>query len=179
MKPLISARSFISGEMNIINKPDVSKAIALVCVALATFVAATTVFFAYATFLTPMGFPGIVASVVSALVEIVMLLILVSLYRTSYILTNEEFIIKTTRLIGGRKTVPLKALNSVEKTLIPFGVSFHGGYYYVPSIGSAFLVITNFNDGLLVKTDHGNYIITPSDPLDFKEAIESRIEIEN
>ncbi len=166
-------------EMNVINKPDVSRAIALMYGVLIVFIAAVTVFFLYAAFFTPMGILGIVASIVSAFVGVVMLLILASLYRTRYILTNEKLIIRTTKLIGGEKAVPLKAVKSIEKTLIPFGVklfgaSFHGGYYHVPSVGRAFLSITNFKDGLLIKTDHGNYLITPNNPLDFKETIESR-----
>lgn len=171
--------SSISVEMSIVNKPSVSKAIALMYEALVIFIAAVTVFFFYAAFFTPMGIVGIVASIVSAFVGVVMLLILASLYRTRYILTNKELIIKTTKLIGGGKTVPLETVKSVEKILIPFGVklfgaSFHGGYYYVPGMGRAFLSITNFKDGLLIKTGHGNYVITPNNPLDFKEVIESR-----
>jgi len=75
--------------------------------------------------------------------------------------------------------LPLGTVNSVEKILIPFGIrlfgaSFHGGYYHIPSLGRAFLCVTNFKDGLLIKTSHGNYVITPNDPLDFKETIENR-----
>jgi len=108
------------------------------------------------------------------------MLILASIYRTSYVVTDDELVINTTRLIGGRKTIPLKKISSVEKTFIPFGTrlfgaSFYGGYYHVPSLGRAFLVMTNFQDGLLIKTEQGNYIITPSDPLGFKEIIESKI----
>ena len=165
--------------MSIINKPDVSRAIALIYEALVIFIAAVTVFFFFAAFFTPMGIVGIATSIVSAFVGAIMLLILASVYRTRYILTNEEFIIKTTKLIGGSKTIPLTTLKYVEKTLIPFGLklfgaSFHGGYYHVPSMGRAFLSITNFKDGLLIKIGHGNYVITPSNPLDFQEAIESR-----
>ena len=165
--------------MYVVNKPAVSRSIALMYEVLVFFIAAVTVFFSYAAFFTPMGIAGVVASIVSAFVGLVILLILASLYRTRYILTNEELIIRTTKLIGGDKTVPLKTVKSVEKTLIPFGIrlfgaSFHGGYYHVPGMGRAFLSITNFKDGLLIKTDHGTYLITPSDPLDFKETIESR-----
>ena len=110
-----------------------------------------------------------------------MLLILASLYRTRYILTDEKLIIKTTKLIGGNKTIPLKTVKPIEKTMIPFGLrlfgaSFHGGYYHIPSMGRAFLAITNFRDGLLLKTEHGNYVITPSKPLDFKEAVERKMD---
>ena len=35
----------------------------------------------------------------------------------------------------------------------------------------AFLAITNFRDEPLVKTEKGNYVITPSNPLDFKDKV--------
>lgn len=163
--------------LNITNEPVVSKSVAWSYGGLAIFIAALIVFFAYAGFFTPMGAPGIAASLVSVVVEAVMILILRSLYRTRYILTDEELVIKTTRLIGGEKRIPLKKVESVEKILIPFGIklfgaSFHGGYYQIPGLGRAFLAITNFQDGLLIKTTQGNYIITPKDPEGFREAIE-------
>jgi len=68
-----------------------------------------------------------------------------------------------------------------KKTLIPFGLrlfgaSFHGGYYHVPGLGRAFMVITNFEDGVLIKTKHGNYIITPQNPEDFAKTITDSVE---
>ena len=165
--------------MKIINKPEVSGAITLSYKALVVFIVSVTVFFSYAAFFTPMGNVGIGAAIISAFAGMIILLVLVSINRTTYILTKEELIIKATRLIGGGKTIPLRTVESVEKTLIPFGIklfgaSFHGGYYYVPSMGRAFLTITNFKDGLLIKTSHENYLITPSEPLKFKESMESR-----
>lgn len=166
--------------MSVINKPDVSGAIALSYRVLAVFVAAVTVFFFLAAVFTPMGTTGIVAAIVSAIVGMIILLILTSLYRTRYILTDEQLIIETTKLIGGDRTVALATVKSIERTLIPFGIklfgaSFHGGHYYVPGIGRVFLTITNFRDGLLIRTRNGNYLITPSNPLGFKEAMESRV----
>ena len=165
--------------MNIANEPEVSNAVAWLYGGIVVFIAALMVFFAFAGFFTPMGVMGIAASVVLAFVEAVMLLLLRSLYRTRYVLTDEELVIKTTRLIGGGKRISLNTIESLEDTLIPFGVrlfgaSFHGGYYHIPGLGRAFLAITNFHDGLLIKTKNGNYIITPKDPIGFKEAVETR-----
>jgi len=167
-------------KMNIINKPEVSRIIMLLYKVLVIFIIAVAVFFFNAALFTPMGIIGIVASTASALVTVIMLLILGSLYRTRYILTDQDLIVNTTKLIGGGKTIPLKTVKSVEKTMIPFGVklfgaSFHGGYYHIPSLGRTFLCITNFSDGLLIKTSHRNYIITPSNPLNFKETIKEKI----
>ena len=108
-----------------------------------------------------------------------MLLILRSLHITKYILTDHEIILKTTRLIGGTKTIAIEEVESVEETLISFGVrlfgaSFHGGYYEIPKLGKAFLAMTNFSGGVLIKTKKGNYIITPKEPAKFKEAIHKR-----
>lgn len=87
--------------MNIINKPKVSRVIALVYEILVIFIVAMAGIFLYAAFFTPMGIAGIVASATSTFVGLIMLLILLSLFRTRYILTDEELIIKTTVLIGG------------------------------------------------------------------------------
>lgn len=165
--------------MSVTNEPEVSKITALSYGILFVFVAAIAVLFFFAAFFTPMGTVRIVASAVSTFVAIVMWLILDSLYRTRYILTDEELIIKTTLLIGGSKTIPLGTVSSVEKILIPFGIrlfgaSFHGGYYHIPGFGKAFLAITNFKDGFLIKTDRRNFVITPSNPLGFQEAIQTR-----
>jgi len=165
--------------MNLVNKPEVSRAIAFSYEVLAIFIAAVAGFFIYAAFFTPMGTVGIAAAIVSAFIEVMMLLILASLHRTRYVLTSKELVIETTKLVGGGKTIPLETVESVEKTMIPFGIklfgaSFHGGHYHIPGLGRAFLSITNFKDGLLIKTNHGSYVITPTDPLGFKEAIESR-----
>ena len=132
----------------IVDKPEVSKGVALTYGGIAAFTAGLIAFLVYAGLSTPMGLMGIIASIGLTFVEAVMLLILRSLYRTRYILTDEDLIIKTTRLIGGDKRIPLKTIKSVEKTLIPFGIrlfgaSFHGGYYHIPGLGRAFLVITN------------------------------------
>lgn len=166
--------------MDVVNEPEVSKAVVWLYGCIVVFIAASMVFFAFAVFFTPMGVTGIAALIVLAFVEAVMLLILGSLYRTRYVLTDEELFIKTTRLIGGGKRIALNTIESLEETLIPFGVrlfgaSFHGGYYQIPGLGRAFLAITNFHDGLLIKTKNGNYIITPKDPIGFKEAIETTI----
>jgi len=162
--------------MDVVNRPRVSKFIAGLYIGLVVFIAALIVFFTYASFFTPMGILGLTAVVVLIFVEVIILLILISIYRTKYILTDKELLIKTSRLIGGSKSVSLRDIVHVEKTLIPFGIrlfgaSFHGGYYQIPGLGRAFMTITNFNDGVLIKTKHGNYIITPENPENFREAI--------
>ena len=165
--------------MNTVNKPVVSKNVTLAYGVLATFVAALTTFFIYTAFFTPMGTGGLVAALGVSIIEVIMLLILRSLYTTKYVLTDHELTIQTTKLIGGSKKVSLDTIESVERTLIPFGfrlfgASFHGGYFKIPNLGRAFLAITNYNDGLPIKSRKGNFIITPKDPLAFKKMLEKR-----
>ena len=165
--------------LEIINQPKVSGAIAWSYGGLAIFIFVLAVAFAFAGLFTPMETAGLMAAVVLAFVEAVMLLILRSLYATRYVLSDQELAIRTSRLIGGSKNIALSNVESVEKTLIPFGIrlfgaSFHGGYYQIPNLGRAFVAITNFNDGLLIKTKNQNYIITPKNPEKFKETIERR-----
>ena len=166
--------------MSGVNKPMVSKYIAWTYGAMAIFIAALAVFFLYVGVFTPMGTIGFVAASSTAIVEAVILSVSRSLYSTRYVLKDNELSIETTKLIGGNKRVPLEEIESVEKTLIPFGIklfgaSFHGGYYKIPTLGKAFLAITNYSDGLLIKSNKGNYIITPRDPLDFKKTLEHKL----
>ena len=103
-------------------------------------------------------------------------LVLASLYRTRYVLTDSELVLQAPKLIGGSKRIPLETVESVQRTLIPFGfrlfgASFYGGYYYFPGVGRAFMVITNYRDGVLIKAANGNYVITPSNPDDFIESV--------
>jgi len=166
--------------VSFVNRPDISKTVIWTYGTLVVFIAAIVIFFLYAAGFTPMGNMGIIAAVGSAVVELIMLSIVRSLYGTRYILTSEELVIKTTKLIGGGKRIQLNTVESVEKTLIPFGIklfgaSFHGGYYQIPNLGRAFLAMTNFKDGLLIRTKQGNYIITPRNPLAFKEDMERKL----
>ena len=116
----------------------------------------------------------------STVVGATIFLIWRSIHTTQYVLTDTDLTIKTTKLIGGSQRIRLNTITSMETTLLPvgfklFGASFHGGYYTIPSIGRTFLAITNFEDGLLIQTTRGNYIITPKDPAYFKEGIEHNL----
>jgi len=167
--------------MSTVNKPEVAKPLAWLYGALAIFVPILGLLTAYFSNLQTPSTRGtttiVVLVVVLGAVESIMLWILASIYRTRYILTEHELVLKATRLIGGSKKIPLKTIKSVERTLIPFGfklfgASFHGGYYYLPSVGNAFMVITNFKDGVLIKTEHENYVITPKNPETFIDSLE-------
>lgn len=67
-----------------------------------------------------MGGLGFLAAAVLVLVEIVMLTVLASIHRRRYILMEEELVVKATNPIGGDKRIPLRAIESVERTLMPF-----------------------------------------------------------
>ena len=161
--------------MGIVNKPEVSKNIAGFYIGTTVFVSVLfgIVFYFIYTEAPPDSLLATAILVpVIILVEIVMFLSIASIYRTRYVVTDNELIIKTSRIIGGSKTIPLNTIQSTQRTLIPigfrlFGASFHGGHYYIPSIGTAFVAITNYKDGILIKTTNNNYIITPNNPDNF------------
>jgi len=138
--------------MTIVNKPQISKW-------LTGFYARAFYFSVQASAISAAGAVGLV--VVLGFVEGVMVWLAVSIHRTTYILTDDELVLKAPRLIGGNKRIPLETVASVHRTLIPFGVrilgaSFYSGYYYFPNVGKSFMVITNFRDGVLIKAQHGN-----------------------
>jgi hypothetical protein len=166
--------------MNIVNKPEVSRTIVGFYAGMAVFLAVLfgVIFFFIYTDAPEGSFVGLIVLVIIApIVEGLMLWVLASLYRTRYVVTDSELVLEASSLIGGSKRIPLETIESVQRTLIPFGfklfgASFHGGHYYIPSIGRAFIAITNFKDGVLIKTTNGNYVITPTNPDDFIARIE-------
>jgi hypothetical protein len=170
--------------MDTINRPKVSGYVAGSYAAIAVSIAAIIAFFSYASFFTPMGILGLAAVAVSILVEAIILRILVSIYRTKYVLTDKDLVIGATKLIGGSKRIDLKDVVNVKRTLIPvgvrlFGASFYGGYFYFPGLGRAFVAITNFHDGVLIETKRGNYIVTPEEPEGFVKTINAQARLSN
>jgi hypothetical protein len=147
----------------------------------AVFVACLALVFIYLAFSTPAGTVLLGGSfVLLVLIEPLFLLLLRSLHNTMYILCEDELVIDTSVLIGGGKKIRLGDVESVDKTLYPFGfklfgASFHGGYYSIPGLGRAFIAVTNLDDGVLLRTRQGNYIISPSNPEEFIESIKTGI----
>ena len=145
--------------MGAVNKPEISRIIVGFYVGMTVFVSVVfgIVFFFVYTEVPPNSLVAMAVLVpVIILVEGVMLWAVASIYRTKYVLTDTELVLETSSLIGGSKKIPLDTIQSLQRTLIPFGfkllgASFHGGYYYLPSLGRAFMVITNYRDGILIK----------------------------
>ena len=168
--------------MSVVNKPEVSRSLRWFYNATAILLAALGAFIAYLSLQTRIV--GLaVGLVVVVAVEIIIISIAVSMYRTEYTLTQYELIIKASVFVGGTKRIPLETIESIERTLIPFGIRLfgatgYGGYYYFPNIGRAFMVITNFRDGVLIKTKQGNYLITPMKPDEFIESIKKTVNLE-
>ena len=162
--------------MSIVNKPDVSGPLIWFYGAIVAFIVALGVFIGY-LYLQTLHVEVLVGLVVIVGVEVVIVSLLASLWGTKYVVSEQELIVGASVLVGGTKRIPLKTIESIERTLIPFGfrlfgASFYGGYYYFPSVGRAFMVMTNFKDGVLIKTKQGNYIITPKNPENFMQALE-------
>jgi uncharacterized membrane protein YdbT with pleckstrin-like domain len=112
--------------MDVVNRPRISRFIAGLYLGVVIFIATLIIFFTYASFFTPIGIIGLTAVIVLIFVKTIILLILISIYRTKYILTDKELLIKTSRLIGGSKSISLRDITHVEKTLIPFGIRLFG-----------------------------------------------------
>lgn len=168
--------------MSIVNKPEVSVPLAGIYVATTAVVAALALFFVYLYLQSPI-LGGLVGLVVIVVVEMIVISITVSLYTTRYTLTQSELILRASIFIGGTKKISLDKIESAERTLIPFGirlfgVSGYGGYCYFPNIGRAFVVITNFRDGVLIRAKQGIYLITPSNPDEFIESIKKMEQLE-
>jgi hypothetical protein len=161
--------------MSVVNRPEVSKGLARFYLATTILLAALGLLFVYLYLQMPQ-IAGIIGLAVIIAVEIILVSLVASIYRTTYTLTPKELVIKASIFIGGTKRVPLETIESAERTLIPFGIrlfgaSGYGGYIYFPNIGRAFVTITNFKDGVLIKTQRGIYLITPRNPESFTESL--------
>jgi hypothetical protein len=162
-------------EMSVVNRPEVSRSLARFYVAMTVVIAALGLLFVY-LYVQSRQIGAIIGLIVIVAVEIILVSLVASIYRTTYTLTQKELVIKASILIGGTKRIPLETIESAERTLIPFGIrlfgaSGYGGYWYFPNIGRAFVAITNFKDGVLLRTQHGIYLITPKNPESFIESI--------
>lgn len=161
--------------MSVVNRPDVSRGLTWFYVAMTVVVAALGLLFVYLYFQAPQ-IGGLIGLIVIVAVGTILVSLVASIYGTRYTLTPKELVIKASIFIGGTKRVPLETIESAERTLIPFGIrlfgaSGYGGYFYFPNIGRAFVAITNFKDGVLIRTQHGIYLITPKNPESFTESL--------
>lgn len=161
--------------MSIVNRPEVSGPLAWFYIGTGTLVAALALLVLYLYLQTPM-LGGLLGLVVIIVVEIIIVSVVVSIYATRCTLTQNDLILRASIFIDGTKKIPLDTVESAERTLIPFGIrlfgaSGYGGYFYFPNIGRAFVVMTNFRDGVLIKAKQGIYLITPKNPDAFIESI--------
>ena len=160
------------------NRPRVSRSIVALYGSLTAVVVGIGVFVSFLAYRTGQTVATAVALPVLSAVVVVLVVVLYSLLRTAYVVSDGRLLIRVSRIVGGPKVVELSKVRSVRRIRIPFGVrlfgaSFHGGYYYVPGLGRTFMAITNFSDGVLIETEDGRYIITPSNPDEFIKALES------
>jgi len=166
-----------------VNKPRVSRSILRFYQGLTLFIATLSLVFIYIAFYTPAGMVMLGASfILLVLIMPLFIMLIRSINSTRYILLDKELLIDTSSIIGGSKRIPLEEIESVERTLIPFGLkvwgaSFHGGRYRIPGLGRAFLAISNMSDGVLIRTQSMNYIISPREPDDFIDSLKSRIPV--
>lgn len=96
------------------------------------------------------------------------------LYNTEYRLSSQTLKYKS---LTGWKKIDLSEIKLVKPTVIPlgfrvFGASLLGGSFYLPGIGWTEMMMTNFSDGVLIKTEDGsNYVFTPENPFQFIKQI--------
>lgn len=75
--------------------------------------------------------------------------------------------------VFGRHRIEFKDIREARRSAIPagvriFGASLLGGYYYFPGIGTAWVSMGNFSDGVLIGTSgRKHFLITPEDPEKF------------
>lgn len=102
--------------------------------------------------------------------------IIYRIYTMKYVIENDEVVIHGAFNVNRLKIFEIE---SIQRTPIPYGIrlyggSFIGGRYYLPGIGKAWVAMTNFKDGVLIKSRSGeNYVITPKNPDSFVEFINS------
>jgi len=161
--------------MSVVNRPEVSRPLARFYAAMTVVIAALGLLFVY-LYLQSRQIGVIIGLIVIVVVEIILVSLVASIYRTTYTLTQKELVIKASIFIGGTKRISVETIESAEKTVIPFGIrlfgaSGYGGYWYFPNVGRAFVAIANFKDGVLIRTQHGIYLITPKNPESFIESL--------
>ncbi|MFQ5711438.1 MAG: PH domain-containing protein [Candidatus Geothermarchaeales archaeon] len=102
----------------------------------------------------------------------------IKLIKTSYVIRGDSLIVDSA---FAKRTVNIGEIDSMRRTLIPlgirlFGASLYSGHYYFPGLGRARLAMTNFKDGVLIRTKKGEtLIITPSEPEEFMRVIQRRM----
>ena len=135
------------------------------CAATIVFLAIIAIPIAYSCFQIA-STEAIVGLMVLIGVEIVMLLLLASLYGTEYILTPQKTGHQSIRSdrryqddtsgenrIHGKNTYTV-GIQIIRRQLLR-------RILLLASIGRAFMVMTNFKDGVLIKSKQGTYVITP------------------
>lgn len=115
--------------------------------------------------------------VLFTLVLLIFIFIVVRAYRMKFTVTSHHIIVSG---IFKQNRIEIAGIQSIYKTAIPFGfrlfgASFLGGWYYLPGVGKAWVVMSNFQDGVLISTKQGkHYVITPEEPYEFIRVVEEK-----
>jgi hypothetical protein len=112
------------------------------------------------------------------IITIMISFIIFRAYRLNFIISKDKFMING---LIKKHEIMFSDIKQVKKIPIPFGFrlfgsSFLGGIYYFPGIGKASVIMSNFNDGVLITTKKdNNFIITPKNPLNFIDSLRREI----
>ena len=110
-------------------------------------------------------------------VAVLFLSIIYRAYKMEFTVTDKHIRIKG---VFKSHTIEKSDIKSIQKTFIPvgfrlYGASFLGGFCYIPSLGTAWVDMGNFDDGVLITTKRGkNYIITPKKPFEFIRQVKGK-----
>jgi len=109
---------------------------------------------------------------------LIIAIILYRAYQMRFIISNDNVIIHG--LIKNHN-IRQSDIQEIQKIPIPFGfryfgASLLGGRYYYPGIGKAIVTMSNFDDGILIKTNNEPYyVITPDNPSRFIEILNKKM----
>lgn len=96
-------------------------------------------------------------------------------YRMHFDVTQDTVIIHG---VFSTHEIKKSDIKTIQRSPVPFGfrlfgASLLGGLYYIPGVGTTWIAMGNFKDGVLLKTNNKNFFITPKHPDEFIQHVQS------
>lgn len=156
------------------NKPRISRWIGRFYILLTILIAVLYTTIALQTNIPRFLYAGIFFTMLMVAILLLIGVIAYGFYKTKYVIRNGFLYSWSPFAIINLK---LNNITKIEQTRVPFyfkgmGASFYSGIFYIPSLGWAKVIITNFADGVLITDKNGkHYLITPSNPDAFAKSL--------
>lgn len=156
------------------NRPRISGWIGGGYLLLFAFIALLYITIVISTSILSHVYPVIIFTVVMTLAVVVLGIVAYSFHKTLYVIKDgflhswSPFAVINLRLSD---------ITKIEKTRIPFyfkgwGASLYSGFFYIPALGWAKVIMTNLTDGLLITDKNKrHYLITPLNPDAFVKSL--------